>query len=930
MPAGRASATEFRILGPVGAVADGRSLPLGAPKQRALLALLLLNANEVVSRERAFDCLWGDRPPERATNALQVYVYGLRKTLGADRIVTIGTGYLIQIEDDELDLTRFEQLVDEGRSALDAGHVPQAVELLDEAAALWRGEPLAGLGTDAFHERDREHLAELRLETFELRLDAQLALGRHDAVVAELQMLVRSHPYRERFHAQLMLALYRCDRQADALEAFQSARRTLSDELGVEPSLRLRELERAILRHDPSLRIERAAEAKLPRPLSALVGRRLEVAAVCAALREPAGRLVTLTGPGGVGKTRLAIEVASELASEMSGGACFVELAPLDDPALVGPTIAAAVGLGEAGSDVLSNLAAGLDQRDTLLVLDNFEGLLAAAPLVAALLQRVGGLRALVTSRTPLRVGGEREYEVPPLTLPGPGTDASDAVALFVDRVRRVDPSFALDGTNADAVAEICVRLDGLPLALELAAPRIRLLAPAELLGRLDRALPVLTGGDVDLPPRQQTLRGTLDWSYAFLGEPERRLFARVSVFAGGWTLSAAEAVCGEALDVLTALAALLDNSLLRRRQRTGGAVRFGMLATIREYAHELLEESGEAEDTRRRHALFFVEVAEQADRAAKAAGGAAELERLDAEHDNLRAALTWAHDHGATELELRLVNALARFWWLRGHTSEGRRWLAVALTGPPSHPELRTEALRRAAVLAGVQGDFDVARTFAEESRTLYEGLGDRRGVALSVSSIAESLLHEGEYARARELYEEARELFDELGDAWDVAAANVNLGYVALGEANYDRASTLAIDGLAHFEALGDPQSTATAVYVLGVAALANGDTRAAHERLERSLALFREIGDGEGAAECLLAFAAAAASLDPVHAAELVGAAEVLREESGSSLARFQLDWRDRTISELRGMLGEDRWTAAYDRGRTDPSVTIVGGT
>jgi predicted ATPase len=542
--------------------------------------------------------------------------------------------------------------------------------------------------------------------------------------------------------------------------------------------------------------------------------------------------------------------------------------------------------------------------------------------LVAALLQRVDGLHALVTSRTPLRVSGERAYEVAPLTLPGPGSELSDAVALFVDRVRRVDPSFVIDDTNAVAVAEICIRLDGLPLALELAAPRIRLLTPAELLARLDRALPVLTGGDVDLPARQQTLRDTLDWSYAFLGEPERRLFARLAVFAGGWTLSAAEAVCGEALEVLAALATLLDNSLLRRRQRAGGAVRFGMLATIREYALELLEESGEAEATRRGHALFFVEVAEQADRAAKAAGGAAELERLDAEHDNLRAALTWAHDLGETELELRLVNALSRFWWLRGHTSEGRRWLAAALAGPPRHPELRTEALRRAAVLAGVQGDFDVARTFAEESRTLYEGLGDRRGVALSVSSIAESLLHEGEYARARELYEKARELFGELGDAWDVAAANVNLGYVALGEADYERASLLALDGLAHFEALGDPQSTATAVYVLGAAALAGGDNRAAHERLERSLALFREVGDGEGAAECVLALAAAATPLDPVRAAELVGAAEVLREESGSSLARFQLDWRDRTIGELRDTLGEDRWRAAYERGRTAP--------
>ena len=398
-----------------------------------------------------------------------------------------------------------------------------------------------------------------------------------------------------------------------------------------------------------------------------------------------------------------------------------------------------------------------------------------------------------------------------------------------------------------------------------------------------------------------------------------RRSFQLRGASVLGRTVQCAEDALCKALDVLPALATLLDNSLLRRSQKAGGTVRFGMLATIREYALELLEASGEADDVRRRHALHFLEVAEQADRAAKAPGGAAELVRLDTEHDNLRAALTWSHQSGEKELELRMVNALSRFWWLRGHTSEGRRWLAAALAGGPGPPELRTEALRRAAVLAGVQGDHDVARSFAEESKTLYEQLGDRRGVALSVSSMAESLLHEGEYARARELYEEARALFAELGDDWDVAAANVNLGYVALGEADYDRAVALAHDGLAHFEELGDPQSTATAVYVLGFAALADGDEAAAHERLGRALEIFREIGDGEGAAECLLALGAAAAPVDPVRAARLVGAAEALREESGSSLARFQLDWRDRTIGELRGALGEEGWSAAFEDGR-----------
>jgi predicted ATPase/DNA-binding SARP family transcriptional activator len=915
-----APATEFRILGPIEVAVGGRSLPLGAPKQQALLALLLVNANEVVSRERAIDCLWGERPPAAAANALQVYVHGLRKALGPDRIVTSGGGYRIEVDSDELDLSRFERLVNEGRAELDAGRAARASDLLGAAMALWHGEPFAGLDIDAFHDPERDRIAELRIETVELQLDADLALGGHEAVVAELRALVQAHPFRERLHAHLMLALYRCDRQAEALEAFQGARRTLSDELGIEPSLRLRELERAILRHDPSLRIERAPTAsKLPRPLTRLVGRRLEVAAVCAALREPDGRLMTLTGPGGVGKTRLAIEIAGELAPELPGGAFFVDLAPLEDPGLVGPTIAATLGLAEQGSDLPAAIASYLADRDTLLVLDNFERLLTAAPLVAALLQHAPRLRVLVTSRTPLRVVAEREYDVPPLSLPTVESDRGDALELFVDRVRRIDPAFAIEGADADVLAEICVRLDGLPLALELAAPHIRLLSPQDLLSRLDRALPMLTGGGVDLPARQQTLRGTLDWSYAFLGDPERRLFERLAVFVGGWTLAAAEAACGKALDVLPALATLLDNSLLRRSQKAGGAVRFGMLATIREYALELLEASGEADDVRRRHALHFLEVAEQADRAAKAAGGAAELVKLDTEHDNLRAALTWSHHSGEKELELRMVNALSRFWWLRGHTSEGRRWLAAALAGSPGHPELRTEALRRAAVLAGVQGDHDVARSFAEESKSLYEQLGDRRGVALSVSSMAESLLHEGDYARARELYEEARALFAELGDDWDVAAANVNLGYVALGEGDYDRAVALAHDGLAHFEELGDPQSTATAVYVLGFAALADGDEAAAHDRLGRALEIFREIGDGEGAAECLLALGAAAAPVDPVRAAKLVGAAEALREESGSSLARFQLDWRDRTIAELRGALGEDGWSAAFEHGR-----------
>jgi predicted ATPase/DNA-binding SARP family transcriptional activator len=915
---------EYRVLGPLDVLVGGEFVQLGAPKQCALLALLLLSANDVVSRERLIDCLWPEEPPARAANAVQVYVHGLRKQLGEGRIETHGTGYLVRVHDDELDLRRFERLTADGRAALETGRLTAAAALLGEADGLWRGEPLAGLANDMFPETERARLAERRLDASELRLEAQLGLGRHDDVLAELDLLLAAHPYRERLTAQRMLALYRADRQVEALEAFHETRRRLGDDLGLEPSPALRELERAILRQDASLRLAAPEpELRLPRPLTPLVGRRVEVVAVCSQLRDPDVRLLTLTGPGGIGKTRLALAAAFELGSELSDGARFVDLAPVADPGLVPSTVAAALEVRERPDvDATAAIIDELRDRELLLVLDNFEQLLPAASLVPQLLAGAPRLRVLVTSRTRLQLAGEREYDVPPLAVPNGSGDVellarNDSVTVFVSRARARDRGFRLDEENAPAVADICRALEGVPLALELAAARAPVLTPAQISQRLEHPLELLAGGDRDLPTRQQALRATIDWSHALLDEPQRTLFARLAVFRGGCTLDAVEDVCGSELEPL---AALLDSSLVRRRQGAGREPRFLMLEVVREYALERLQACGLENETRARHAAYFLVVAERAAAEAKGAGGAAEYERLEVEHDNLRAALEWLHEAGEPERELRLTNALARFWWLRGHVREARRRLAAALErDAPQATELRTEALRLAAVLAGVQGDYATARRLAEESRVIYEQLGDRRGIARSVSSIAEALLHEGDYAQARHLYGQAAALFAEIGDSWDVAAANVNLGYVALGEGDWPGATGLAERGLVTLRELGDANGTATAVYVLGAAALGAGDGRRAAAELAESLRLFHDVGDREGAAECLHALAASVGSEDPAKAAVLSGAAESLRDEAGSSLARFQLEWRDRTADEARARIGDDAWSQAFERGR-----------
>ena len=493
--------------------------PIERGRQRALLGYLLLRANEVVAQDRLVDALWGESPPASAVTALHGYVSRLRRVLGAGRLETRPPGYVLRVAPDELDLHRFRELLAQDRHG--------------EALALWRGPALADLAFEDFAQSEIARLEELRLSALEGRFEHELADGRHAELVGELAAAVRAHPLRERLAGQLMLALYRSGRQAEALEAYRDARATLVEELGLEPGEELSELQRRILVHDPGLDLMRdRRRTELPASLTSFVGRRRELEQVRALVVRPGVRLLTLTGAGGTGKTRLALEVARAVAGEFADGARFVPLAAVAEPELMPDAIAQALGLHQSrGQSIEDALKAFLAERELLLVLDNLEHLLEATPLATELLAAAPGLTILATSRTHLNLYGETEYAVPPLSA------REEAVALFADRAAAVRPDFAV----TDVVAEICARLDGLPLAIELAAARIRTLTPAEILARLERRLELLAGGPRDVPARQRTLRDTLLWSYDLLAPVEQRLFARLAVFAGGWSVAAAD-----------------------------------------------------------------------------------------------------------------------------------------------------------------------------------------------------------------------------------------------------------------------------------------------------------------------------------------------------------------------------------------------------
>jgi predicted ATPase/DNA-binding SARP family transcriptional activator len=862
---------ELRVLGPVEVVGTQGPGSLAAPKHLRLLAALAIRPGESFSSDALIDAVWGTAPPPSARKVLQVYVSQLRKHLSPPlAISTRGPGYVLELDDGAFDAARFERLLNEGRAAAVEGNHRLAASLLGRALGLWRGPAYGEFSYEEFARPEAERLEELRLVAREQRIDAELALGHEAAVLPELCSFAREYPLRERLQAQAMLALYRCGRQTEALEVYAGAHARLRDELGLDPGAELRELQQRILQQDaglnpvPRIASGAASSAAVPAAPNALLGRERELAELRDVLLGQDARLLVLSGAGGSGKTRLALEAAREAEASFANGVVFVALAPLRDPGLVIGAIAQACGLHDVGGDdQLQTLVAALRARQMLLVLDNFEHVRAAAPSVVDLLAGAPRVTALVTSRAVLHLSGERVYPVQPLAV-----DA--ACELFDERAREADPRFAVDAAAERAIAQICSRLDGLPLAIELAAARTTVLTPVELLERLDPRLPLLTSGPRDLPARQQTLRATLEWSHDLLAEGERRLFRRLSVFAGGFDLAAVEGVCEGDLDTL---GSLLEQSLVTRW--AGG--RLGMLETVRELAAEHLATCGEAHATRARHAAYFLALARSAN-LLEESGAEARFDLVFREHDNIRVAIGWALDSGEVELGLNLATALEAFWCMNVPL-EGVQWLETLLTRDRGVPlEARARALQACGTVTVWAHDLRRAEALWEKSLSAYRAMGDERGAGRVLQCLAANARDLGDIVRARNLIDQSVEILHRLGTKIEQSQALAILGKIECDEGNPD----LGMESLERAAAVaGEHGSWFWQMWwsiELCERALYRGMTEACEAWGRRVLALCRKIGDRQTPLATLTLLALAALEdgrLD--HAGRLWGSAE-----------------------------------------------------
>ncbi|MEO3875073.1 BTAD domain-containing putative transcriptional regulator [Nonomuraea sp. B12E4] len=933
----------FQILGPTTVLdEEGEPVTLGGPRVRALLTLLALHAGRIVGAEQLVDGMYGERPPEGVANALQSQVSRLRRALGRDLVEFHPAGYRLIADPRDVDAREFELRAQEGRQALADGDPGRAAALLREALELWRGEPLA----DAPHaEAAAAALAELRLAATEARVQADLDLGRHRELVAELSQLTAAHPLRERLRAQLMRALYGSGRQAEALTVYDKARKLLDEELGVEPGAELAAAHLAVLRADPALgapataggpRFRRGLRAQL----TSFVGRSEELAQV--GERLGANRLVTLIGPGGAGKTRLATEAAEQAA----GDVCVVPLAPVSDGADVPWAVLDALDIRDAllhnpdrpVLDPVARLVTALADRKLLLVLDNCEHLVAAtAELTDQLLASCPELRVLVTGREALGITGESILPVAPLRLPPPAAGNPldhPAVRLFADRAAAVRPGFAVDAGNAAQVTRICRALDGLPLAIELAAARLRTLSLPDIAARLDDRFRLLTRGSRTALPRHQTLHAVVAWSWDLLDEDEQRLAARLTVFVAGARPEAAERVCGLPEDVLFSLA---EKSLV---EVVDG--RYRMLETIRAFCAERLADSGEVAATRDAHADYYLDLVITADSHLRTREQMEWLARLDEESDDLSAAVRWVTESGRLEVGLRLLAHSACYWWMRGHRVASANLaaellaeldpapsfehldeeyatcvLVTAWTGeaddrlqarlavvrellPLTYVPMRVEFLMMLlAMFTGPPDDFDEAYMLV--MRNVAHLPPWQRALAHGGSGFVMQI--KGKIDEARAHFEQCRAAFTAIGERWGTVLVLSGLSNLCHEQGEFEAACTLAGEALTTAWELGAKTEIAESLCRRGDALMGLDDRMGARDDYAQAAEQSRRNGSTE-----VLAWA-------------YLGLGEVALAEGDLDQARTLLD-------QAREVCPDDWYSAQSTRVRIEAGLATLG--